>query len=279
MSRATRTPSTTVTASHRPTTVTAPTVVSGTTHLDVAETAFRLLCTDPGGLAVDGRRLGHGLPRRRILLTELSSILMHPATDFTARDEAWRLLVARSRTAGPAWVVGAVGVALPGLRAAAHRLGGSRTVDVQAELLIGFLAGLRTVETAEARLCPRLCNTAFVAARAALRGHEPAASGEANFAPRSAMPPAPFGHPDFVLARAVAAAVISPEEADLIGATRLEDVSLTDYATRVGQPRWSVYKQRIRAENRLAAAIGAGWVGDPDTEVITEATMTVVLER
>lgn len=255
-----------------------PTMVSGTTHLDVVENTFRTLCADPSGLSVDGRRLGHGLPRRRIQLTELATILMHPATTFQARDEAWRLLVSRARTGGPGWVVGAVGVALPGLRAAGHRLGTSRQVDVQAELLIGFVTALRTVDVTLARVCPRLCNSAFVAARAAMRGQDAAASGEANFAPRSTVPPPPYGHPDFVLARAVAAGVISQVEAELIGATRLEDVSIGEYAARLGHPAWSVYKQRARAEARLAAVIGAGWTADPDAEVIAEATMTVVAE-
>ena len=63
--------------------------------------------------------IGHGLPRRRIPLPELSAILMHPSCDFTARDIVWRLLVTKARTGEEKWVVGAVGVAIPGLRHAA----------------------------------------------------------------------------------------------------------------------------------------------------------------
>ena len=38
--------------------------------------------------------------------------------------------------------------------------------------------------------------------------------------------------------------MISAEEADLIGATYLEDVSVAEYADRAGVSRWTVYKRR-----------------------------------
>src|SRR6266496_4223070 len=138
-------------------------LVAGKTLLDAIEIRFRLAGAGPSPLSVDGRRLGHGLPRRRIPLPELASILMHPSTSYTASDEAWRLLVTRarglrertqrSRSGGllrphgePKWVVGAVGVAMPGLRNAAGRLSRTFTGDVQAEVLIGFLEALCTID-------------------------------------------------------------------------------------------------------------------------------------
>lgn len=179
-----------------------PSLVSGSAPLDVAEAALRLLTTGPSPLSVDGRSLEYGLPRRPIPLGELASVLMHPSTSFAARDAAWRLLVGRARTDGPAWVVGAVGVALPGLRMAASRLarisGGG---DAQAELLAGFVHALGTVDVDAPRVCPRLCNAAYIAARAALRAAEPATAGEPSGASGSAVPPHPWGHPDLVLAR------------------------------------------------------------------------------
>ena len=246
--------------------------------LDVADTSFFMLTTGPGGLSVDGRRLGHGLPRRRIGLDELPAILMHPATSFETRDETWRHLVTRARTEGPAWVVGAVGVALPGLRAAAHRLRRVHRGDAEAEVLFGFLTALRVIDLGQPRVCPRLCNAAYTAARAALRASEPAASGEANFAPGSVLPPSPFGHPDFVIARAVRAGVITAREADLIGATRLEDVSLADYARRLGRTPAAVYQIRARAEARLVAALRAGKLSNEVADVVAEATQTTVVD-
>jgi len=258
--------------------VTAPALVRGKTPLDDLEISLRLLCTGPEPLAVDGRRLGHGLPRRPIPLHELASVLMHPATGFEAREAAWRLLVTNARTGDDKWVVGAVGVALPGLRRAAGRLARatSRT-DVQLDLLEGFTKELATVDLDSPRICARLCNAAYVAARKALTAEEAAASGEANAGFGSTLPPRPYGHPDFVLARAVAAGVLTAADAELIGGTYLEETTLAEYADRVGLSRWAAYRRRSQAVARLVAALHAGRLGDPDAEVIAEATLTTVI--
>ncbi|MBN1174303.1 MAG: hypothetical protein JXA67_19190 [Micromonosporaceae bacterium] len=253
-------------------------LVRGQTPLTVAAVAFRLLTTGPQPLSVDGRALGHGLPRRPIPLHELGSILMHPSCDFAASDVTWRLLIDHARTLGPAWVVGAVGVALPGLRAAAGRLGKVFTGDVQAELLAGFVAALTSIDTAEPKVAQRLCSTALVTARARLRAVEPARNDVTTHAPASAPPPTPGGHPDFVLAHAVHTGVLTTAEADLIGVTRLEDVPIAVYAERLGLSRWAAYKARARAEERLTAAITAGTFTADTQAVIDEATKTVIYD-
>jgi hypothetical protein len=149
---------------------------------------------------------------------------------------------------------------------------------VQAEVLAGFLVALRQVEPAGPRVVQRLCSTAVVTARARLRVSEPARADVKAAAPGSVPPPAACGHPDFVLARAVAAGVITTAEADLIGATRLEDVAVADYAARHAKSYWAVHKARARAEERLVAAIRAGRLCDTDAEVIAEATATVAVD-
>lgn len=247
---------------------------SGECLLDEIERRFRLLCAGPQSLAVDGAQLGHGLPRRLIPLPELSAVLMHPSCGFAARDAAWRLLVTRARTSGASWAVGAVGVALPGLRRAASRLAHRFSGDTQAALVTEFVAALGRVDIDQAGVVSRLVDAAQTAARIALRAFEPAASGEANFAPASALPPPPYGHPDLVLARAVAVGVLSVQEADMIGTTYLEDVSVAEYADRTGQSRWAVYKRRKAAETRLVEAIRSGALTDPDAYMIIEATLT-----
>jgi len=254
-------------------------IVRGDAPLDVAETTFRLLTAGPEPLSVDGAELGHGLPGRRIPLHELAAILMHPSCAYAASDMVWRLLIERARTSGPAWVVGAVGVALPGLRAAARRLSRTYSGDVEAEVLTGFLAALRQVKPGGPRVVQRLCSAALVTARAALRASEPARADVTGPAPGSAPPPSPSGHPDFVLACAVAAGVITAVEADLIGATRLEDVPVAEYAHQRGKSYWAVSKARARAEERLVAAIRSGVLSDADAALIDEATMTLVVDR
>ena len=256
----------------------APTVVRGTAPLDVLETTFRLLTTGPKPLALDSSQVGHGLPARPIPLHELAAILMHPSCSYAASDTAWRQLVARARTGEAAWVIGAFGVALPGLRAAARRLSRMHTGDVEAEVLAGFTVALRTVNPAAPRVVQRLCSAALVEARRKLREGEPGRVEVAGPAPGSAAPPPLWQHPDFILVRAVRAKVITVFEAALIGVTRLEEVPVAEYAIRVGKTAAAVYKARERAEARLVAAIRSGALSDPDAEVIAEATMTLAVD-
>lgn len=246
----------------------APALVDGDSPLDVAATTFRLLTTGPEPLSVDGAALGGGLPARRIPLSELAAILMHPSCAFATRDQVWRLLIERARTAGPAWVVGAVGVALPGLRQAARRLRNTPG-DVQAELLAAFVTALRTVRPSGAKVARRLLTASVITARAALRG-------QGTCAPVLVEVPSPTaGHPDLILDRAVAAGVVTAAEADLIGATRLEGVSVAGYAARVGKAPKAIYKARDRAEERLVTAIRSGALSDEDAAMIAEATMAL----
>ena len=180
-------------------------LVLGEQPFDVAATAFRLLTTGPEPLSVDGAALGGGLPARRIALSELAAILMHPSCGYATSDRVWRLLIERARTDGPAWVVGAVGVALPGLRPAAYRLRGF-SGDVQAELLTAFVAALRTHEAGRCRGWRRGCS----APRSPPPARRCAPTSRARRR-RSELPvSAPTaGHPDLVLARAVTAGVIT----------------------------------------------------------------------
>jgi len=242
------------------------------------ETTFRLLTTGPAPLTVDGAEIGHGLPARVIPLHELAAILMHPSCSYTASDTVWRQLIARARTGDPAWVVGAFGVALPGLRGAARRLSRIHTGDVEAEVLAGFTVALRKVNPAAPRVVQRLCSSALVEARRQLRESEPGRVDVTVPGRASAAPPALWAHPDFVLVRAVRAGVITVSEATLIGVTRLEELPVAEYAAQVGKTPKAVYKARDRAEARLVAAIGAGTLSDPDAEAIAEATLTVTAD-
>ena len=248
----------------------APALVPGEQPFDVAATAFRLLTTGPGPLSVDGAALGGGLPARPIALSELAAILMHPSCGYATSDRVWRLLIERARTEGPAWVVGAVGVALPGLRPAAYRLRGF-SGDVQAELLAAFVAALHSMKLGGPRVAQRLLSATFTAARAMLR-----ADHERPKMPVELPVSAPTaGHPDLALARAVTAGVVTAFEAELIGATRLEGVPVAGYAQGLGKTTKAVYKARDRAEERLVAAIRAGVLSDEDAAVVAVATMTL----
>jgi hypothetical protein len=82
--------------------------------LDTLETTFRLLATGPQPLALEGHCIG--LPRASIGLWELRPILFHPATAVAIQRAVLVELVGRARRRRGAWMIGLVGLLLPGLR-------------------------------------------------------------------------------------------------------------------------------------------------------------------
>ena len=82
--------------------------------LETVETTFRLLATGPQPLALNGHTIG--LRRDAIGLWDLRGLLFHPATDVGVQRAALVELVGRARRHRGAWMIGLVGVLLPGLR-------------------------------------------------------------------------------------------------------------------------------------------------------------------
>jgi hypothetical protein len=233
-------------------------------HLDAVQRAFDLLSCPPPALVLDPRtlpaRTRTALPSRALTMNELKEILLAHKTTRAISDPVWRELVTRARRDGPAWVVGVTGLALPGLRHAARRLTATwhgDAADLEAELLWGFLDRLHTIDLDRPRVCGRLIDAA---SRAARRSHHHAEETEPpppDHA-RSVPPQRPWDHPDWVLARAVAAAVINPEECHLIGATRLEGVRISEIAEQLHISTALATSWRRLAEHRLREAILAG---------------------
>jgi hypothetical protein len=148
-------------------------------------------------------------------------------------------------------------MALPALTGTARWLSArypGDVFDVQAEVVAGFLDGLASVDLAKPHVLPRLRWAAYrrgyAALTSALDAPVPVA---ARFGP--VVPHVPWGHPDLVLARAVGREVLTRAEADLIGATRLEPVSVATWSGRYGMTPGAAYKARRRAERRLVAFI------------------------
>src|SRR5512132_2982640 len=82
--------------------------------LETVETTFRLLASGPQPLALNGHTIG--LRRDSIGLWDLRCLLFHPATDVGVQRAALVELVGRVRSHRGAWMIGLVGVLLPGLR-------------------------------------------------------------------------------------------------------------------------------------------------------------------
>jgi hypothetical protein len=220
---------------------------------DTLERTFNLLTTGPRPLALDATTVA-GLPARPVPLDELKAMLLHPSTPFSVRDAVVGELVARSRVEGRAWTVGLAGVLLPGLRRAVWPLVQAcpaKAADIEGEALAAFLTAVAACTPGRQRLAANLCWLARKGAGRLLRTDMAERAGVGTD-PVSAAPPRPWGHPDLVLAKAVAAWVISPADGELIGATRIGDVDLGEFAESVGVAYATAQKRRSRAESTLA---------------------------
>lgn len=213
------------------------------------EAHFQALCVDPDPLAVDGR-LVTGLPGRPIRLDELRARLLHPACRHATRDAAIGHLLAQAHAQRGPWQVGLAGVLLPGLRAAIEPLVAPRpdlAADIEAEALAGLLAAIGRTEPGHPRAAARLCWLARNQARRLVHA-ERREIAQPGLDPDAVRPARPEGHPDLVLADAVAQRVVCPDDAALIGDTRLGLLGLADAARLLGISYAAAHQRRRRAE-------------------------------
>ena len=240
--------------------------------LDTLASAFALLSAGPRPLALHGARLAAGLPDRLVPLAELRVLLLHPGTSAATRNAVWAELVRRAVSGPPAWMVGLAGVALPGLYRAAARLAAASHADredLETEILAGFLAEVRRLDPGDLAGVPlpsRLTWAAYRAGRALAYRDAAWASRRRVLADAPAPPAMLSGHPDFVLAAAVRRGVITPADAYLIGACRLEGIRMSRLSAELRIRHDSLCRRRSRAEKRLTAAIAAGDLEFPDME-------------
>ena len=237
--------------------------------LRAADAAFAALTCPPDPLTLDcttlTARLGRdvGLPDGAVPLCELRDWMLTHRRAFAARDAIWRDLVARARTGEAGWVIAAVGMAMPALvRLAGGLARGYRgdPADLDAEVLTGFLAALRgAVDLDRPGVYARLCWAGYragLAARHADARQVPLTELDRGAA--SAAPRLPYGHPDLLLAEAVAIRLIDPDEADLISRTRLDHVPVERVAADVGVEPSVLRMRRRRAERRVVRGLTTG---------------------
>ena len=234
------------------------------TALTSAEKAFALLTCEPAPLVFDARPVP-GLPNATLPLDRLRTLLMFERYDSTTTDILWRQLARHAREWGPAWVVGAIGVALPALTHLAARLSSGQprlADDVDSEVLAGFLESLRTTDLDRPRLWLRMCWTAWRAGAAVIKDQE----GEElplDLSTGSRSPRMPYGHPDLLLGRAAAAGLITAEAAELISSTRFGDTLIEQLAAEEGTTASALRMRRRRAERVVAAAVTRGDLSGP----------------
>ncbi|MGC5054851.1 hypothetical protein ACLQ2S_25760 [Micromonospora sp. DT48] len=228
--------------------------------LDAHQRAFDLLVRRPVPIAFDGRGIP-GCPPRLMALDELKAFLLNRDTAPQVRDTVWRELVVRARRDGAGWGIGAIGIALPGLRKRAGNIARGfhgEVEDIDAEMLKTFWEQLlERVDADQRRVLGRMLDSAERAGlkiRYADVTTDPLDSEPAG--PRT--PLQPWDHPDFVLARAVAIGVIDADDANIIAETRLEGVTVQVAAARRGIQGQLASHWRDQAEKRLINAIRKG---------------------
>ncbi|MEV0220292.1 hypothetical protein [Streptomyces sp. NPDC050704] len=245
--------------------------------LDIARECFTLLVTGPQPLSLDCRDLP-GLPDGQVPLDELLRRLLRGNCPRATKDAVWSVLVRRSRAEGATWTLACAGMALPALAKVSGQLTArypADPYDVHAEVLSGFLAALATVDLDRPRVLVRLKWAAYRRGFAAL-SEELDAPTPVGPGFESAPPRHPWGHPDLVLASAVRAGVLTRTEADLIGSTRLDEESVTDWAVAHGATVGAVYKARRRAEYRLIEFLREGIRTGGEEDPVAGAAMANV---
>jgi hypothetical protein len=238
--------------------------------LEVLDRSFRLLVCEPAPLSLDGAAVGHGLPARPIPLHVLRGLLLHPSVGFDARDAALTWLVQRAQAQGGAWLVGLAGVLLPGIGRRVYPLCRAfprLAHDLEAEALVGLVQAVRGWRLGEDRVATRLVWAAARGAHRLLRREAAVGDREASVGLQLEPPARPPVHGDLLLAQAVRAGVLSRVDAELIAATRVEEVPLRQLAGRWEMGYEALRKRRYRAEAALARWLAAE--RDVPTEPVT----------
>jgi hypothetical protein len=224
----------------------------------VLDRSFQLLVCEPAPLAVDGGAVGGGLPARPIPLDELRSLLLHPSIGFDTRDTALTWLVGRAQLEGRAWLVGLAGVLLPGIGRRVYPLCRAfpwLAHDLEAEALAGLLQAVRTWRCGEDRVATRLVWAAARAAHRLAARERAVGEREVSVGLDLELPARLVTHGELALGRAVAAGILSRVDAELIAATRVEEVPL-----RLLAGRWGVGYEALRKRRQRAEAALVGWL-------------------
>ncbi|TQS42820.1 hypothetical protein [Cryptosporangium phraense] len=233
--------------------------------LAAADQAFTALTTDPDPLLLDLDQFSPaaGLPSGSMPLRTLRNWLLEHPGAHNAQDAVWTELIQRARTGEPQWVITAVGMAMPSLLRSAVELRAGYPDDpddIDSELLTGFLSALRDTRVPAAELtCARLCWAAWRAGHHLLRqAREQVPVDDLEHALASRPPRIPYGHPDVLVARAVALELVDEGDAEAWIDTRL---ALRDPVPLAAARRITVDALRMRlnrVDQRLAAALADG---------------------
>lgn len=225
--------------------------------LSAVDVTFSCMEESAAPPTLEGAELGEGLPQGPISLRELRERSLGPQAPRGLSEAVWSELAFRAQRDGDDWTVAALWMMIPGLRAAVRRVllrGRAPYADIEADVVEGFLAELKTVDVDKGGVAARLWWAGYRRGLHALTFYR---FGAGPLPHEDWMDihvhPSPGGHPDQVLDRAVRRGVITAEEAELIGSTRIESEGLSVVARRLRQGYLECRMRRTEAEERLAA--------------------------
>ena len=242
------------------------TTVWPTSPLSAAATAFAALTCEPAPMTLDLDQLGpgrrsaircHDPDRPGHLAGQAPACLCRPGRGLARADPPG--------AAGlpAAWVIAAVGMAMPALlRYAAQLASGYRgdRDDVDAEVLTGFLAALRErVDLAKPAPHAALCMAAFRAGHDLVRQsreYTPVDDVEHVTGPRT--PTVPWGHPDLLVRRAVQLGLVDEDDEQPYLDVRLGQKAIEPIAAGLGITADALRMRLGRIDTRLADALARG---------------------
>lgn len=203
-------------------------------------------------------------PANRVMdLEQVCQILSAKDADSALRNLVWGAVVRKARRRETGWILVAAGLAYPSLVHNSKMLAagfGGDTVEDQADLVEAFITALGALNDQD----PTLRDMGAVASWAAFtavrraRRREAASPLCAPISSESCAPAPEVGHPDVVLARAVRLGVITADEAEYIGRSRLEDTPIEEILAWAGVSRATFFRARADAETRLVDALRGG---------------------
>ncbi|SDK52596.1 hypothetical protein SAMN05216298_0407 [Glycomyces sambucus] len=198
------------------------------------EREFKRICNHTGTRTGDGK-WSLSVGGTSISTGELGRTLLSKDTAQTERDSAWATIVDQARKAQEPWLIIAVGVAIPGIRnaikfASVYAPEYSDRTEIESAALAGFVTAVHDIDTTRGKVCARLCNRAYIAARRCAieisryqrQLHSPIFESH---------PPAKeFGHPDLVLAKAIDNEIVTRLQAILILKVVIEKLPISAVA-------------------------------------------------
>lgn len=240
-----------------------PAIGPADTPLDTLRRAFAALLEDPCPLVIPANELPLLTGACDLSLSAAKTLLLDAGTASADKRAVWAAIVRRAQRGESAWTVAAAGLAYPALAGRVLRVCRAHpgeAEEIQAEILVEFLAALMDVDVEDPGIGDVAGYLAWRALNAsqAFRRREAAAAGCGKGLARAVIPLFPAGHPDIVLARAVRAGVVTRDEAEWISRTCLGEESAAQVAKEFGIGLSTFYRRRAEAGHKLAAAIESG---------------------